>query len=944
MTNAMNRPDITEAALLEVVQLLHQELYPGRSTATINLNNTLDQELGFDSLGRMELLSRLEHRFQLHLPEAPFAAAETLHDLLRLLADAPTTGKDIEPEAEPPRHQPRQRILAPHQAHTLQEVLAWHLKQQPERVHIHLYGEDDKPQEISYQSLYEGACQAAAGLQQHGLQPGETVAIMLPTSHSYFFSFLGILLAGGIPVPIYPPARPSQIEDHLRRHVRILNNAQTTLLITVPEAKLVAHLLQSHVSSLRQVITAEDLSAAKGSMPHFTAAKASEIAFLQYTSGSTGNPKGVILTHSNLLANLRAMGEAIEVTSDDLFVSWLPLYHDMGLIGAWLGSLYFGFPLVVMSPLAFLARPQRWLWAMHHHRGTLSAAPNFAYELCLHKIDDNTLQGLDLRSWRMAFNGAEPVSPGTIRRFSNRFSAFGFRPEAFAPVFGLAESSVGLAFPPPGRIPPIDRIQRTALTTSGLAIPAAATEHQVLEFPACGQPLAGHPIRIVDADGQLLPERREGHLQFRGPSATSGYYRNPEETQRLFDGSWLNSGDLAYIAEGDLYITSRVKDLIIRAGRNIYPYELEEAVGCIPGIRKGCVAIFATTDHSTATESVVVLAETRETTPDSLKKLQDQIDALATDLLEMRPDSIILAPPHTVLKTSSGKIRRSACRELYEQGRIGQTQRAPWLQITRVALSGVVPQLLRYGRMAQEWSYVTYAWTLFGCLAPIIWALSISLPRLSWRWRVIHGSARLLAFLSGIKITVSGLENLPQEPNCILVANHASYLDAIILAATLPGEYRFIVKSELQSNPVARLFLLRIKAEFVERIDQQQGAADAQRLEQLASTSRQPLFFFPEGTFIDAPGLLPFRMGAFTTAARAGVPVVPVAIKGSRSLLQGSRWFPRHGTAAVTVGEKIEPSGADWRAAIALRNSAREMILKHCGEPDSGYDSPLKPS
>jgi len=940
----MNKPDVTEAALLEIVQILVQELYPGRSdTTAITMDNTLDQDLGFDSLGRMELLSRLEQNFQVQLSEEFFIAAETVHDLMQLLEDAPA-GKPVERKIKPALQQQQERIFAPHQARTLQEVLAWHLDHQADRVHIHLYGEGDEPQEISYQTLYEGASRVASGLQQHGLRAGETVAIMLPTSRSYFFSFLGILLAGGIPVPIYPPARPSQIEDHLRRHARILNNAQTTLLVTIPEAKLVAHLLKSHVDSLRHIITAEELAETEKEAQHFSTAKASDIAFLQYTSGSTGNPKGVTLTHSNLLANLRAMGEAIQVTSDDVFVSWLPLYHDMGLIGAWLGSLYFGFPLVVMSPLAFLARPKRWLWAIHNHRGTLSAAPNFAYELCLHKIRDGDLEGLDLSSWRMAFNGAEPVSPGTIRRFTERFNPLGFQQGTLAPVFGLAESSVGLAFPPPGRIPPIDRIQRETLTTSGQAVPASKSDPQALEFAACGLPLIGHPIRIVNHGGRALPERQEGRLQFRGPSATRGYYRNPEETQRLFDGPWLNTGDLAYIAEGDIYITSRVKDLIIRAGRNIYPYELEEAIGYIPGIRKGCVAVFATTDHSKKTESMVVLAETRETEADSLQKLQDQINALASDLVGMRPDKVIIAPPHTVLKTSSGKIRRSACRTLYEEGRINQTQRAAWLQIASVALSGVLPQLRKSSRQLLEWLYATYAWVLFGCLTPIIWALTVILPQLPWRWRVIRGGARLLTFLSGIKIEATGLENLPQDSNCILVANHASYVDAIILAACLPVHYRFIVKAELRSNVLARLFLQQIHAEFVERFDQQQGVADAQRLEASATSSSQPLFFFPEGTFTDTPGLLPFRMGAFTIAAKAGLPVIPIAIKGSRSLLQGRSWFPRHGTVAITVGEKIYPSGTDWETAISLRDNARKMILKHCGESDNGYDSPLRPT
>src|SRR3972149_1955125 len=274
-----------------------------------------------------------------------------------------------------------------------------------------------------------------------------------------------------VPVPIYPPVRLSQIEDHMRRHVMILANAGASFLITVPEAKPVALLLRSQLDTLKSVITAGEL-ADSGARPALPEIFANDIAFLQYTSGSTGNPKGVMLTHANLLANIRTMGQVVQANASDVFVSWLPLYHDMGLIGSWLASVYFGFPLVSMSPLAFLARPQRWLWAIHRHRGTLSAAPNFAYELCLRKIDERDLEGLDLSSWRYAFNGAEPVSPDTITGFQRRFAKYGLRPEAVAPVYGLAESTVGRALQPPGRGPVIDRIQREPFMQSGQALPA----------------------------------------------------------------------------------------------------------------------------------------------------------------------------------------------------------------------------------------------------------------------------------------------------------------------------------------------------------------------------------------------------------------------------------------------------------------------------------------
>jgi acyl-CoA synthetase (AMP-forming)/AMP-acid ligase II len=266
-------------------------------------------------------------------------------------------------------------------------MLQWHVKTHPQRRHMTLYGEADTVEEITYAELYEGALRIATGLRQRDLQPRQTVALMLPTGRAFFHSFFGVLLAGGVPVPIYPPMRPSQIEDHMRRQARILSNAQTVMMITVSEAQVLARLLRPQVETLRHVVTAQDLETppAAPTDAAWPILHEEDLAFLQYTSGSTGNPKGVMLTHANLLTNLRAMMQAAGVSSQDVFVSWLPLYHDMGLIGAWLGSVYYAFHLVLMSPLAFLARPARWFAAIHDHRGTISGGPNFAYELCLRR-------------------------------------------------------------------------------------------------------------------------------------------------------------------------------------------------------------------------------------------------------------------------------------------------------------------------------------------------------------------------------------------------------------------------------------------------------------------------------------------------------------------------------------------------------------------------------
>src|SRR5713101_7379473 len=466
-------PDAITQTLLDIVQQLALELHPHKHNAlTVTLDSALERDLGFDSLGRMELLLRLERAFGVQLPEQILATAEVPRDLVQAVHSASTgtmlhAATAVEPAV----------ITAvdgvPADTTTLIEVLDWYARVHPQRPHISLYVEDEHLEEITYAALHASAEAVAAGLQARGLQPGQTLALMLPTNRDFFSGFYGILLAGGIPVPLYPPARLSQLEDHLHRQMRILSNAETVMLLTVPEAKPLARLLSAQVEGLHRVVTVSELCADGGSIVR-PPVQAHDLAFLQYTSGSTGNPKGVMLTHANLLANLQAMGQAVQITSTDVFVSWLPLYHDMGLIGAWLGSLYYAYPLVLMSPLAFLARPARWLWAIHQHRGTLSAGPNFAYDLCVRRLEDRDLEGLDLSSWRVAFNGAEPVSAATLARFSARFSKYGFRPEAMAPVYGLAEAALGVAFPPLGRAPHIDHIKREPFMRSGRAVPAEA--------------------------------------------------------------------------------------------------------------------------------------------------------------------------------------------------------------------------------------------------------------------------------------------------------------------------------------------------------------------------------------------------------------------------------------------------------------------------------------
>ncbi len=918
--------------LLAVVQQFVVSLRPEKKQhLRVTLDSAFEKDLGLDSLSRAELISRVERTWDVTFAEQIFAMAQTPRDLLRAIGQAGSRSTAEQGEAIEVLTRPTDERV-PERADTFSCVLDWHVQVHPDRPHIHLYGPDDTVEQITYAGLRKGAETMAAGLVDLGLSPGQTVAIMLPTSIDYFYCFMGILIAGGIPVPLYPPARLTQIEDHLRRHVDILNNAQVQLLITIPEAQPIARLLRSQVTTLKKVVGVAQLSTADP-IRSWPEAKAADMAFLQYTSGSTGTPKGVVLTHDNLLANIRTMVGTFDVSSSDTFVSWLPLYHDMGLIGAWLSSLYCAMPLVLMSPLAFLTRPSRWLWAIHKHRGTISAGPNFAFEYCLTKIDNAEIQGLDLGSWRLAVNGAEQVSPATIQRFQQRFGPYNFRAETMTPAYGLAETSVGLAFPDLDQAPGIDRIQRDRFMRTRRAEPAAADDPNALCFVSCGQPIEGHQIQIVDAAGRETAEREEGRLLFKGPSCTSGYYRNPEATAALFHGEWLDSGDLAYIAEGEVYLTGRSKDIIIRAGRNIHPSELEEAVGNIKGLRKGCVAVFGSADRESGTEQLVVLAETRETDPEVLAALGRDVNAVVVDMLGAPPDDVVLAPPYKVLKTSSGKIRRAASRELYESGRIEKKQRAVWWQFVRLSWQAVIPQIRRLWKSTSALLYAAYLYLLVVLLAPLAWTAVVIAPGFSGSYGAMRFFSKLLFRLARIPVRVRGLEYLNRTSHCIVVSNHCSYADGPILAAVLPVHISYVAKRELTGNVASRLFLERLRTEFVERFDSRKGTADARKVIRSARQGRS-FIFFPEGTFYRMPGLQPFRMGAFLTAVKAGVPVVPVAIRGSRSLLREDTWFPRRTAVSVQVCPPIAPQGEQWDAAVALRDATRAEILKQCGEPD----------
>src|SRR5512145_3154935 len=703
--------------LTDIIGAMLAELRGG-AAPPVALDAELERDLGIDSLTRAELALRIEQAFGVRLSESAVLEARTVRDLAAALAAAaPRLAPGLAAEPLAVQGQLKEQ---PQEARTLLEVIDWQAARHPGRVHVTLLEGDREAHRLTYGELAAGTRAVARSLRRRGVEPGQSVAIMLPTGGAYFPAFLGVLAAGGVPAPLYPPFRWTEIEEHLRRQARILENCAAPVLVTVAQAQPAARLLQGQVLTLRHVVVAEDL--VKEEQAPASSCAPTDTALLQYTSGSTGQPKGVVLTHANLLANIRAMGVALGVTPADVFVSWLPLYHDMGLIGAWLGSLYYGVALVLMPTPDFIARPARWLWTMHRYRGTLSGGPNSAYEVLAAKLPDDELRGLDLSSWRVAFNGAEPVRAATLERFARRFAPYGFDARAMMPAYGLAECALALTVPALGRGPLVD--------ARGVA--------------SCGRPLAGLEVRVVDEAGREAPEGKEGRIEFRGASATSGYLRNPEATRALLRAGWLDTGDVGYLSAGELYVTGRAKDVIIRGGQHIHPYDLEEAVGALAGVRTGCVAVFGASDRATGAERVVVVAETPITDEAARERLRRRIAELALERLGAPADDIVLSGARAVPKTASGKIRRSACRELYERGALGATQRPIALQLASLTLSAAFGELRRLARRVSESAYAAYLWLLFALFAVGGTAVLCVLPQPALRERWTRFVAQML--------------------------------------------------------------------------------------------------------------------------------------------------------------------------------------------------------
>lgn len=574
------------------------------------------------------------------------------------------------------------RSVSMHEPVTMVDLLRRQAVRQPDKVaYIYLADGEQEGCRLTYAELDRQARAIGATLQQH-VAPGERAVLMFPAGMEFVTAFYGCLYAGVIAVPAFPP-NLARLDRTLPRLRTIANDARPALALTQASILSKSEALFAQAPDFRSIswLASDDVSddtAAEWRDPELDG---DTLAFLQYTSGSTAAPKGVMVSHGNLVCNEHMLEQGWDHCSETIIVSWLPLFHDMGLIGNVLHSMYLGGTCILMAPAAFLQRPVRWLQAITRYRAWTAGAPNFAYDLCVQKTSDEQRAQLDLSSWRVAYNGSEPVRAATLQRFAATFAPYGLRPEALYPCYGLAEATLFVSGGKRWAPPILHTVQADALQRNQV-VPAEAGETAQTTV-GCGETWDDQQIRIVDPlTLRACPDDQVGEIWVSGPHVAHGYWNNDEATARTFrarladtgEGPYLRTGDLGFLRDGELFITGRLKDVIIINGRNHYPQDIEQTVEAShPAIRQGCCAAFAV--EVDGEERLIVAAEIDRHYRPQGRVVRGELTAAADgDVItrtirravvenhELRAYEVVLLKVGGMAKTSSGKVQRQACR------------------------------------------------------------------------------------------------------------------------------------------------------------------------------------------------------------------------------------------------------------------------------------------
>jgi acyl-CoA synthetase (AMP-forming)/AMP-acid ligase II len=545
---------------------------------------------------------------------------------------------------------------------TLTGALEALVERHPDEEALVLLDRKKGEQPVTLRELWDRARSVQSTLVARGLEPGRVVVLVLPTSPELIACYFGTILAGGIPAMLSTPShRVSDPSIFTSRVAHVSGDSDPHSLICQPD---VAALFEGEVERVlggAQLLVPDDVETPDAFDVPF-ACEPETLATIQYSSGTTGAPKGVLVSHRAALNNLRSMRGAFEVRDDDVAVNWIPLYHDMGLFGAFLLPLLCGCKTVLMPTMDFMRDPSMWLRAIERYRGTFAWGPNLAYALCAKRLSDDALEGLDLSSWRLALNGSEPVLSSTVDAFCDRMAPYGFAPTSMTPAYGLAEATVLATVHPVRELPLREVLDREALATEEVARP---TDADGVSCVSVGRAIPNCTLEIRDEHGVVLADRHVGKVWLESNALFWGYHANPELTDRALAEGWLDTGDRGYLVDGYLFFVARDKDLIIIGGEKYVPDDLEAVINRVQGVREGCAVAFGVMNEERGTEDLAAVVETRETGEDALDDLRKRIRAEVTAVTGLGLGHVILTPPGGIEKSTSGKLARGPTRRRY---------------------------------------------------------------------------------------------------------------------------------------------------------------------------------------------------------------------------------------------------------------------------------------
>jgi acyl-CoA synthetase (AMP-forming)/AMP-acid ligase II len=547
---------------------------------------------------------------------------------------------------------------------TFHHILKAHYEQHPNQVAIYLQhaGEEDKT--ITYKQLFEHAVSAQMKLESENIKPGEVVLLILQHGEDLIYSYFGTILHGAIPSIMPYLTEKLQPERYREDLASLIQVSQPAAIFTYREFKQEVKAALSEDCSVRAVMLTEELEQPNTPVFNIKLRKPEDIVLLQHSSGTTGLQKGVALSHQAVLKQITSYADVLHVAEDDVIVSWLPLYHDMGLIAGFLMPILYGIPLVLMSPFDWVRAPQRLMQAVSLYKGTLVWLPNFAYNFCAQKIRPRHMEGIDLSSWRAVINCSEPMRHESHQAFLDAFRPYGFRDNAIATSYAMAENTFAVTQGGIDESVTIDPVDRESLQVDRIARPATEDKPALIMVSA-GKPIPGTQVKVINSEGQSLEDRHIGEIALLSDYMLTEYYHRPDATKKAFLDGWYLTGDFGYMLNGEVYITGRKKDLIIVGGKNIYPQDLERITYTVPGVHPGRAVAFGIFSQRMGTEQVVIVAEVDTNNPDEKQQIANDIRQAVTQGTAVALRHVHLVKENWIIKTSSGKTARLANREKF---------------------------------------------------------------------------------------------------------------------------------------------------------------------------------------------------------------------------------------------------------------------------------------